>query len=91
MAQQMTFEEFQATGTDCADIGEKLGDECMQGIAGRIYVDALYIERWDDPRGPWLTTIGNTQPHGTLETVERALYEFAEGEGYCDKTAPEGK
>lgn len=89
MAGVMTFEQFQATGTDCADIGEKLGDEGLQGVAGRIYLDSLYIERWDHPQGPWLTTIENTQPCGQLETVERALYKWALGEGYGD--APEAK
>jgi ABC-type phosphate transport system substrate-binding protein len=89
MAQKITFEEFQASGVDCADIGAHLKDECLQGVAGRIYLGVLYIERWDDPRGPWLTLIGREEPSGSLETVERALYEFAEGEGYCDTTGQE--
>lgn len=86
---KLTFKEFRATGVHCADIGEKLGDECLQGVAGRIYLDCLYIERWNDPRGPWLTTIANTQPHGELKVVERVLYDFAKAEGYCDPV--EGK
>lgn len=77
----MTFEQFQATGHDCADIGQKLKDESLQGTEGRIYLSSLYIERWDDPRGPWLTTIENTQPHGTLEAVERELYRWAVSAG----------
>lgn len=82
----MTFAEFQATGFDCPDIGEKLKDESLQGSSGRIYCGSLYIEKWNDPRGPWLTMIGREQPCGELVDVEWELYSWARSEGYCAMT-----
>ena len=88
----MTFEQFQAAGKDCTNIGEAIGDECLDGAAGRLYCDTLYIERWSDdragiapPNGPtWLLTLFNEQWDGELIELERKLYEFALSEGYCE-------
>lgn len=86
----MTFDDFQATGVDCADIGAVLRDECLEGVAGRIYCGALYIQSWDNPKGPWLTIMGREEPSGALVDVERELYEFAVSEGYCDSVCRVG-
>jgi len=90
----MTFEEFQATGRDCADLGAALEDARWEGeppARGRIYCDALYIERtttpqWGHHNGyEWYLLIGRSDRFGELEDLEQRLYRFAVSEGYCDK------
>lgn len=81
----MTLDQFRATGTDCADLGETLGDECLAWSPGRIYDSGLYIEHWTDgrsgiapPHGPtWLLTLFNEQWCGDLADMEQRLYQWA--------------
>lgn len=84
-----TFEQFKASGADCADLGKALDIDYLQGAAGRVYMDGLYIERWTDGPHPWFVTIENTSPSGDLETVERALYDWAMSAGYGDDDSDE--
>lgn len=79
----MTFEEFQATGRDVADVEPYAQDD--EHRPGRVYVDVLYIECVSD--GRMMVTIGNggdiTGRDVTLADLERMLYEFAKSEGYA--------
>jgi len=89
----MTFEEFQASGRDCDDLGAELTDEYWgeEPAHGRIYLDALYIERTDTrpwgARGAyqWYLLIGRNEWFGPLVDLERHLYQFAVAEEYCEK------
>jgi hypothetical protein len=81
----LTFEQFQATGRDSADLSEVL-DECVDG-PGRVYLvtdtGALYIHRWGGSAGEWCVVLGNEQiVCEKLADAERALYSWAIGEGY---------
>lgn len=77
----MTFEEFQATGTDCADVGSAIDDECLMGDAGRVYLtNQFYILR--DGEGWFCPTMGDDYTGPDLADAERHLYEFALVEGY---------
>jgi hypothetical protein len=81
----LTFEQFQATGRDSADLAEVL-DECVDG-PGRVYLvtetGALYIHRWGGSAGEWCLVLGNEQTvFNNLADAERALYAWAIGEGY---------
>lgn len=84
----MTFQEFQATGVDCADLGAALKDENFKGQKGRFYLDELYLQDLagisaDIPR--WYAVWG-TDEHASnnLEQIERVLYDFAVFEGYFE-------
>ena len=89
----MTFEEFQATGYDCADIGAEISDEMLEGLSGRIYLKSLYIGRWEDdrfgvapPNGPtWMLTLERCDwVSDDLESLERRLWDWAQAAGYND-------
>lgn len=83
----MTFEQFQQTRTWCDDIGAVLSDEILTGRPGQMYLGSLYIESALDiegATGEYLLTLYRDQRFGDLETLERALYEFAESEGYLE-------
>ena len=82
----MTFKEFQATGRAVADLRDdatihaQLGDTDSP-VPGRIYGDGLFIE--SDGGGRYCLTLGNSSRVSTnLESLERALYDFATLEGY---------
>ncbi len=80
----MNLEQFRETGRDCDDIGAALsadfGDETP--MRGRIYLDALYIERLPD--GRWNLLIERSEWIESLPQLERRLYEFAAQAGYLD-------
>jgi hypothetical protein len=87
----MTFEQFQASKTECADLGKRL-EECRwddEPIAsGLVYAGDLYIERvgshWPEKakaEGKWYLLICNEEwISDDLESLERRLYAFAVGE-----------
>jgi hypothetical protein len=75
----MTFEEFQATGRDVADIGAEVDAPDLAGIPGRVYAGDLHIEV---VASGWRAVIGNREHRSAdLAEVERALYQFAVDEG----------
>jgi hypothetical protein len=86
----MDLAAFRATGVDCADLGEALRDDCLAGSTGRLYLDSLYIERWEDgrngiapPNGPtWLLSLYGDQWDGDLLALEVILHAWAMNEGY---------
>jgi hypothetical protein len=78
----MTFEEFQATGRDVADLGaiEHIAASGATG-PGRVYMDELFMYQ-PAPLG-WCVPIGSHEGlFGDVVSAERALYEFAVSEGY---------
>lgn len=86
----MSLEQFRATGRDSTNLDVDLGDDSFSGVAGRVYDDGLYLERWIDdrfgvapPNGEptWLLTLSNLQFYGTIEQCEEQLYLWALGEG----------
>lgn len=90
----MTFQEFQASGKDCSDLGAALRDDTLAGAKGRLYCETLFIEdasAWDTTapgygKGRWHTLIGRAEPQSdSLEEIERHLYNFAVSEGYAAK------
>jgi len=85
----MTFEEFQATGCDVADLKRYSPDIANQMAdydaprPGRVYAEFLYIER--EPDGRWYLLIANEDWLGKpLATLERRLYDFGVAEGYFE-------
>lgn len=84
----MTFEEFQASGRDVEDMAaDKDGAANSFEGPGRVYHGGLFVERALHARDLYHLTINNAQwsdygPEG-LERLERKLYSWACGEGYC--------
>lgn len=77
----MTFEQFQATGFDCADLGAHISEDSLENVPGRVYLDCLYIERLAS--GQWNLLLERDEwQSDTLEPLERKLYAFARSEGY---------
>ena len=77
----MTFEQFQATGYDCADLGEVILEDALENVPGRVYVDVFYIERLAN--GQWNLLLERDEWQSeTLEPLERKLYDYAVSEGY---------
>jgi hypothetical protein len=97
----MTFEQFQATRREEADLGAFLKDDgFVPGARGLIYCGALYVEDttalaagwYGADKGRWYTLIGrNEYQSDDLETVERVLYGFALAEGYTIPADPDGQ
>lgn len=81
----MTFEQFQATRQHSDDIGRDLPDSYLENSQGYIYEGGLHIEdtaKWPDAakknNGAYCLTIGNAQTFSDeIETLERALYDYA--------------
>lgn len=92
----MTFDQFRATGRDCADVrtvADDLMDFYDEPQPGRVYCERLYIfAPQAEPRGAlmpgqWFLQIGRDEyVSESLPELERHLYEFALGGGYCDMT-----
>jgi hypothetical protein len=87
----MTLDQFRASGSDCADIGKAVDDVALEGTSGRVYLGALYIERWDDARDgiapphgkpTWLLTLENNQYDGDILELEARLFLWAIDSGY---------
>jgi hypothetical protein len=75
----MTFEEFQASGRDVADLRTVDPDAYLSEWSGRVYAGNLIIERAE--RG-WCLTIGNhSAVRMELATLERDLYDYGMSEG----------
>jgi hypothetical protein len=79
----MTFEEFQATRTDCADIGAAIGADMYRDepVAGFLYHGGLYIEKHGSD-GFYLLIEREDWISADLAELERKLFEFALAEGY---------
>lgn len=93
----LTISQFRATGRDVADLGTVISDLQLDGEAGRVYLECLYIKRWEDGRhgiapanGPtWLVaTDGPDETAGELSDLEARLYLWAMANGYGDYTPP---
>ena len=86
-AKIMTFEQFKATRTACADLGEAIGADLDGVRSGYLYVGCLYIEKMKD--GRFYLQIGNCERiESSIEPLERELYEFGCDEGYCGEVTP---
>lgn len=78
----MTFEQFQATRTACADIGKAIGADLDGVRGGYLYAGTLYIEAMQD--GRFYLPIGNVERiESTLDPLERDLYAYGCDEGHC--------
>lgn len=95
----MTFEQFRATRTVCADLTKAFPGMCWEdgpAASGLVYLDELYIEdvkpHWAETarkRGKWYLILCNEEfVSDDLTLLERRLYEYAKSEGFCD---PEGE
>jgi hypothetical protein len=82
----LTFDQFRATAREVSDLGDELQDESLLGMPGILYVDALFIGREDNQLFFLLGSDTRLVPDlpEIREELERALYEFACDEGYCD-------
>jgi hypothetical protein len=88
----MTFEQFQASKTECPNLGERLDDARWEDeptpASGLVYAGDLYIERVADhwpakarTEGKWYLILCNEEYiSDDLENLERKLYAFAKGE-----------
>lgn len=99
----MTFDQFRATRTKCADLGATLGDARWEHdpvpATGFVYLDCLYIEdvkdHWPDKTrasGRYYLILERDEIIAdNLTKLEWKLYEFARDSGYCDddETDPE--
>lgn len=89
----MTFEAFQATAKEFADLRKAGldGDYYEDQIAGRVYCGQLVIECGVEDDAPvYCLTIGNhSEMNGDLEYLERQLFDFAVSEGYADVESPQ--
>ena len=97
-ADMMTFEQFRDTAQWSDDLTNHVPDApSFDGFKpqGNLYLDMLYIENvlphWHAEArklGNWSLVIGNHEKiSDDLESLERDLYHFACGEGYCDEAA----
>jgi hypothetical protein len=81
----MTFEQFQASRTEVADLNVAVGAEYFDApTPGLVYAGlGLHIEK--AAASAFILTIGNCQwKTGDLEDLERKLYAFALGEGFFE-------
>lgn len=91
---KMTFEKFQATKKECADLAAALGSENWEDAkhtpTGFIYLGSLYIENvlphWPErarAEGRYYLIL-NRDEYITddLELLERKLFDWAVAEGY---------
>jgi hypothetical protein len=80
----MTFEAFQATKRECADLGAALADDGLKGQSGLLYDQFCYIENMpvgDDPRAVYYLLIERSDwIDSDLTALERRLYEWARAE-----------
>jgi hypothetical protein len=83
----MTFAQFQATRTECADIGAAIGADFGGQVSGLLYAGQLYIEKLAEnfaASGCYQLVIFNEQwVSNDLAMLERRLYDFGRDEGYC--------
>jgi hypothetical protein len=84
----MTLDQFRATGRDCDDLGEALGDsrwdDGVGPACGRLYLEALYIERAMHSNGEWYLDLGQDGLiTNDLPRLEARLYEWAVANDYC--------
>lgn len=82
----LTFDQFRATAREVSDLGDELRDESLIGMPGILYVESLFIGREDNQLFFLLGSDTRLVPDlpEIREELERALYEFACDEGYCD-------
>jgi len=92
----ITFEQFQASRTRCADLGERIADAHWDDepvpATGNVYLACLYIAdvlpHWPEAarnQGRWYLIIDRDEYiTDDLALLERRLYDFALSEGYCD-------
>lgn len=80
----MTFEQFQASRREVADLQTALGfdHDVTTGMPGFIYADGYYIEKraphWPEGSHAYRLCLGNWDDIGDdLERFERKLYEYA--------------
>lgn len=90
----MTFEDFQNTRRESADLGRDVSDcrwdDEVEPGAGFVYLDVLYIERvgdhWPDAaraRGKFYLILERDEYiSDDLEELERKLYDWAMASGY---------
>lgn len=86
----MTFEQFQASRTEVADLNAAIGAQYWdKPTPGLLYAgQELHIEKFGSG---YVLTIGNCQWEARdLEDLERKLYAFALGEGYFEATTEGG-
>jgi hypothetical protein len=94
----LTFEKFQASRTDCADIGKAISADMGFGdfpVPGFLYLDSLYIERrhdmWSDAakeRGAYHLLLERDEYiSDDLAELERKLFDWAMSMGYDDEEA----
>jgi hypothetical protein len=79
----MTFEQFRATGRFHGDLGRATDDGSAAGLPGRVYLGRLWVAGRLHEVGArcWWTVLGNRMVSGTLDAVERALYDWAVADG----------
>lgn len=90
----LTFQQFQALRTECADVAAAVGSDAWGNDDGDVQAGwtytidprgALYIERCNDGRALAVLDLNNNGVVGTLEECERALYEWACDAGYVER------
>lgn len=77
----MTFEQFQATRRNVADIDRELGFPGSDPQPGYMYEGDLHI--YIDDKKP-LLVIENCQARGDLAILERALFHYGVEQGILD-------
>lgn len=83
----LTFEQFQATRRECADLGAVLADEA-EFSDGFLYIGKLYIEKTTFPAGKYHLTVERDDfLSDDLGQLERRLYDFGCDAGYMDATS----
>jgi hypothetical protein len=78
----MTLSQFVATRKHVDSIGDAIGQNELKGLAGFLYLDQLYIFYPTEKVKSFHTITENSEPEGSLEEVEKHLYEFAMSAGY---------
>jgi len=70
----LTFTEFQATKTECPDLGVEFSDASLMGVSGLVYALGCYIEH--RPEGGYYLLVGRSDwTSDDLATLERHLYD----------------
>ncbi len=82
----MSFDDFVASGRDVPDLGVPLQDLALENAPGRLYLNALYIEKRSDQ---WHLLISRVEWNSIdRQDLEPILYLFAESEGYFEPPVP---
>lgn len=78
MSKKITFEDFMNSKVRSENLEETLGDCCVEGLKGYVYLDGFYIQDYEDEY--MLCVLNDSWVTSDLSDLEKRLWDFADGE-----------